>query len=294
MEDSNYFVVEISGIKASQEDLLVAELFEIGAAGVEEALQFEQKDRKYLPELVNTEVRNLKVYFETKPEQESLSQLLQQYPDTQFAVKEQPLVDWLSEWKKQWKAFRWVGPYWIVPDWEKQEFQQADAEMILIEPGMAFGTGTHATTQIAGELIFDLLSSNNFSRLTDIGTGSGILAILADKLEVETVTAYDNDVEAKRVFTENTQKNSAKNCHWLEQWEQQKNVEVCVANIIDGVLLELKPQFVELDCEFYIFTGVLAEREQDFLKEMLLNWPLELIERKQKDEWVGFCFRKSQ
>ena len=83
------------------------------------------------------------------------------------------------------------------------------------------------------------------------------------------------------------------NCYWKEGWSQHETYDLLVANIIDGVLLDLKSQFQQAVSpgSRLVFSGVLAERETDFLSEMTDSWPLELLERRFKDEWLSFSFR---
>ena len=130
----------------------------------------------------------------------------------------------------------------------------------------------------------------------DVGTGSGILAILAKHYQVKNISAYDNDQESKRVFDENAEKNAIDNFQWVESWSTDltNQCDLTVANIIDGVLLSLKPNFQEINSPYFIFTGILKEREQAFLQEMIQDWPLEILQREEEDEWVGFLMENKQ
>ena len=203
MDSQHYFVLEISQVLAKEEELLVAELFSLGAAGVQENLHFEQKDRRYLPEVVDQKIKNLLVYFEKAPSPDLTDIIQSQFPLVRMSLQQADTKDWLAEWKANWKAFELVSPYWIVPEWEKEKFSQAGILPIYIEPGMAFGTGTHATTQIASELIKEAYDQFHLTSAVDVGTGSGILTLLMDKLGFEALYAYDNDPESQRVFNEN-------------------------------------------------------------------------------------------
>lgn len=296
MDSSTYFTILIKQVPDAEEEVLGAFLFENGAAGIQENLQFSQRDKKYLPEIVEAPVKDLLIYFEKKPDSGFLEKLAKDYSNFQIEINECPLKDWLSEWKAQWKPFPLVGDIWVVPDWEKKSFPTDGKQAIYIEPGMAFGTGTHATTQIASLLLKNLRRKHELNSLVDVGTGSGILSIVASLVGFKNIYAYDNDSESHRVFHENLIKNSSQGIFWEEYWEQnlKGQVEVCLANIIDGVLLELKPKFQQLESRYYIFTGILQEREKDFLKEMTEDWNLELLERHEKEEWVGFCFKGPQ
>lgn len=289
-------MLEIRNVSEQWEDILVGELFEMGAEGVQENLEFTQLDRKYKPHIVEQNIKNLQVYFSQKPHPEQLKNLVDKFSDLEISMNQFPVRDWLSEWKKQWKPFELIDGVWIVPEWEKGSFPCEGKQIIFIEPGMAFGTGTHETTQIASELLTYLIDEYKVSSLLDVGTGSGILALLAKLKGIETIFAYDNDEESKRVFLENLEKNNGNTIQWEEDWSKNLTgkAEVTLANIIDGVLLDLKSEFQKMKSRFFIFTGVLGDRESLFLEEMTKSWSLRQCRRVQKGEWVGFLFEAEQ
>ncbi len=293
MDSQTYFELELKDVPAQQEEEISLFLFESGAAGVQENLQFEQKDKKYLPEVIEQDTKTLTAFFTQNPGQELLNKLTNRYPNIEVLLNQQPVKDWLGEWKAQWKPFCLVEPVWIVPDWEKENFSDTNKECIYIEPGMAFGTGTHATTQLASHFLVEL-KDKNLKSFVDVGTGSGILSILARKIGFQNGFAYDNDPESHRVFTENLKKNQISQVTWEENWPEKLvgRVDLLIANIIDGVLLELKQDFKKIEPKYCIFTGVLEERSKEFVKEMTEDWDLKLIEKDQKDEWVGFIFER--
>jgi ribosomal protein L11 methyltransferase len=293
MDSNDYFVLELENVAADIEDLLTGDLFAIGAQGVLENLEFTQLNRDYKPSIIEREVKNLVAYFLEAPNDLEIQNILKSYHGIKITLNKQPILDWLSEWKKNWRPFELINNIWIVPDWEKEQFQTtADKQAIYIEPGMAFGTGTHETTQLAAYLMDEILRKYKINTLVDVGTGSGILALLGQKYNLTNIFAYDNDEESKRVFIENMEKNNIKNYSWCKDWssELSEKVDLTVANIIDGVLLDLKDKFQEIKSPYYIFTGILQEREKAFLSEMLSDWPLKLITRIQKGDWVGLSF----
>jgi ribosomal protein L11 methyltransferase len=290
MDSKTYFCMEITGVPVADEDRLTSDLFEGGACGVQENLQFQQTNRSYQPEVLPSESKTLLVYFESPPTLDWLEALKVEYPQLQLMVSEHEQEDWLGQWKEQWRPFEWVEGFWIVPDWEREHFTPEKGQAIYIEPGMAFGTGTHATTQLAAELILIWHQAYGSGSVLDVGTGSGILLVLANHLHMQPLYAYDNDPESFRVFSENMQKNGVTQTKWEPHWAENLvgQVDLTVANIIDGVLLDLKPSFTRVSSPFYLFTGILAERESAFLKEMTAGWNLHVRERLEKDEWVGF------
>ena len=289
---SQYWILTLNNVNIEVEDVLTSYLFDNGAGGVQENLSYTQLDRTYQPKIIESDIKSLIVYFEQPIDNYLLQDLKVRFPSIDPVIEEQTTKDWLQEWKDQWKPFCLVDDLWIVPDWYKDSFDQSGKKVIYIEPGMAFGTGTHETTQIASHLILDLLKSKKIKSAVDVGTGSGILAILLGLHGIQDIFAYDNDVESKRVFLENLEKNDQRDIAWVESWSKDLSgkVHLTIANIIDGVLLNLKPQFQFLESQYYIFTGILAEREEAFVEEMTEGWNLKILSRLQKGEWVGFCF----
>jgi ribosomal protein L11 methyltransferase len=175
----SYHILEVSGVSIAREEMVTFDLFEAGAQGVQENLVFEQKQRHYQPDVIETSVKNLIVYFADLPSQEWLQDFVKKYPELSIQSSEHQVVDWLSEWKKSWKAFELCPGYWVVPDWKKENFDSSLGKAIYIEPGMAFGTGTHATTQIASSFLVPFLKQTPIESLVDVGTGSGILCFFS-------------------------------------------------------------------------------------------------------------------
>lgn len=293
MDSQTYFTLHIHNVAARWEDLLTSELFDIGAEGVQENLEFINTDKEFNAKAVEAEIKTLIAYFSTSPTHADIEKIQNRFPEVKLQFDQHPIEDWLAEWKKRWKAFPLVGDVWIVPSWEKERFSKEGLSPLYIDPGMAFGTGTHETTQIAAQLLLQLCQQESVTSMVDVGTGSGILALLGQKFGIRNIWAYDNDPECKRVFFENLELNESTPMIWETEWSQNLNgqLDLTVANIIDGVLIKLKPEFQKVKSPYYIFTGILEEREKEFLEEMLAQWPLKTIARLQKTEWVGFIFK---
>jgi ribosomal protein L11 methyltransferase len=220
--------------------------------------------------------------------------LLDVYPQIKWEVLEEAQKDWLEEWKKGFKPFQLVGPYWVVPSWEKAPLEAQVA--LHIDPGMAFGTGTHATTQLAAAFIhrfFQKLQSQKSVSVLDVGTGTAILAILASLAGAENVLGIDVDPEACRVARENLLRNPEANQVKISDQlieELRESYHLVVANIIDGVLLKIKNDLLRVmkPNGHIIVTGILEERENQFLDEFLKDSDLKIERRLVKDEWVGY------
>jgi ribosomal protein L11 methyltransferase len=281
------------------EDIVTGHCFECGATGVTEALAFTQPDLTYDPDILQVKAHDLDVYFTERPGCEFFDKLTAWIPKIKWDIREEENKDWLAEWKKGFVPFQLVGPYWVVPSWH--EAPPEALKPVKIDPGMAFGTGTHATTKMAAYFVHKLGSSlkkDQSYSLIDVGTGTGILAMLARQEGIETVLGVEIDPEARRVAKENIKLNNLEDIQisdgTLEQIHRQ--FDFVVANIIDGVLIKIKDDLLRvLKPGGQIFlTGILSERDNDFFAEFIeTSSHLQVVRRIEKDEWVGYWLRSS-
>jgi ribosomal protein L11 methyltransferase len=159
---------------------------------------------------------------------------------TADGVKEE---DWAESWKQYYKPIH-LGRVTIVPAWE--DYTAADGEVIVrMDPGMAFGTGTHETTRLVLRLLEKEIQGGE--RVMDVGTGSGILAICASKLGAATCAAYDIDPVAVRVAKENAKDNACDNItcavsDLLAGVDMSVGpYDICLANIVADIILRMAP-----------------------------------------------------
>lgn len=152
--------------------------------------------------------------------------------------------DWTREWMDNYKPMRFGERLWIVPSWTAAP--QPDAVNILLDPGLAFGTGTHPTTRLCLEWLDAHLNPN--SEVIDYGCGSGILAIAALKLGARHLWAVDNDPQALIATRDNAERNAVAELISTALPEQFSPVtsDLLIANILAGPLLELAPRFAQL------------------------------------------------
>lgn len=295
---STYFRVRLQRVPDALEDILTTYSFEHGASGVSEALAFTQPDLTYDPKLVPVKTRDLDVFFPEKPSREFFDGLNNFDSPIRWELVEEETKDWLEEWKKGFKPFQLVGPYWVVPSWE--EIPKECEKPLRIDPGMAFGTGTHATTQMMAFFIHKLAdkypSKIGDWSLLDVGTGTAILAMMARKAGFNYVTGIEIDPEARRTARTNIELNDLKDIDIRDELleELRSNYEVVVANIIDGVLLQLKDDLLRVtkDGGSLLVTGILKERDDEFFQDFIEKSPLKVIRRIEKDEWVGYWLEK--
>jgi ribosomal protein L11 methyltransferase len=298
MSDNKYFRIRLSNVPADLEDEITSHGFDCGATGVTEALAFSQPDLTYDPRIVRQTSLELDVFFPTTPEKTFFDGLTAQSALIRWTVFEEEQKDWLAEWKKGFKPFKLAGDYWVVPSW--LEAPPEAKYSIRIDPGMAFGTGTHATTQMMAFFINKMAEKHkaeiNKWTLLDVGTGTAILAMLAKMTGVSSVTGIEIDPEARRVARENVKLNHLEGIDIPESLIEDLRVQydVVVANIIDGVLINIKKELLRvLKPGGHIFlTGILEERDNLFFEKFFEKSGLTVVRRLEKDEWVGYWAQK--
>jgi len=301
---ADFFRLKVLGLSRDDEYDFTQSAFEIGAAGVAEDLKFVQADLRYDPDVIETPELDLNVYFETKPSEDSLLKLQKEYPQTRLELLSEENRDWLEEWKKGFKPFLFSNPFWVVPSWltVPPEAPKDPRYILFVEPGMAFGTGTHETTRLAAGFIIEELeraakSSATPKSLLDVGTGTGVLALVANRLGVEKVVGIDNDPEARRTARENLElnKNSAIQIPDKNVEDITEQFDIVVANIIDGVLTLLRHELnrVLKPGGRMILSGVLTDREKEFYENFTKETGLKLLEKRVDGEWSGAILEKA-
>jgi ribosomal protein L11 methyltransferase len=197
--------------------------------------------------------------------------------------------DWLSEWKKSWLPIAVGERFVIAPPWSEIEAEDINRIIIRIEPGMAFGTGTHETTRLCLEAIEKYFHGESF---LDVGTGTGILAIAAAKLRPHTarIEACDTDDEAVAIARENARLNGVtdKINFRRDTIDSMTLSAACVcANLTADVIVPNLPALVAVTCGRLILSGILAtqtEVVQARLRELGIAQPLEIAS---DGEWTA-------
>ncbi len=286
---SQYFVVHLSNVDARAEEFLSVNAFDWGALGMSESLPFEQPEGEEDVFTKIPEKRNLEIYFGKLPAPGFIELVRSRFPSVMLRIKGEENKDWLAEWKKGFVPFSLVGAHWVVPSWLPVP---AEASFpIMVDPGMAFGTGTHETTQLVAEFLFEVVQKQKPQSLLDVGTGTGILAILAKQLEIAKVSATEIEADSRRVAKENFELNKTGDIELDER--QVENLDdkfdVVCANIIDGVLVRIQDSLkARLNPGgWLIVSGIITEREKDFLAGFKADW----LERRQKGDWVLYATR---
>lgn len=203
--------------------------------------------------------------------------------------------DWANNWKKYYKPLR-VGKNLVIkPSWEDY-VKKPDDVIVELDPGMAFGTGTHETTRMCMAQLEKYVTSQ--SRVLDVGCGSGILAITALLLGAEHAVGVDIDPVAADVAVENGRRNGfTKPRYTIKQGNLVEEItgqyDVVVANIVADIIKLLcgdVKQFMT-DEGVFICSGIIEERKQDVI-DALQKQCYEIIELIQDGEWVAIVCRK--
>lgn len=284
-----YYVIRLKNVSDPAEDWISAASFTWGASGISEDMPFTQKEGEVEVEILRDRPRQLQVYFESAPPAGFFQEIQARFPEIEVAADEQPDQDWLAEWKKGFQPFSLVEDYWIVPSW--CEVPDAAKHPLKIDPGMAFGTGTHETTQVVAEMILPRLKKEPPAAVLDVGTGTGILGMLADRAGVPRVVGIDIEAEARRVARENIELNHSNLIILDDQISDiQETFPMVIANIIDGVLIRLRDELFRCLRKdgLLVLSGIIDEREEHFLANFKLPDGYCWSERRQKGEWIGF------
>lgn len=292
----NYFELQIK-INPEIEDIVSEFCFENlpceGVVLAEEAY----KDL----EMISTTEGTLKVFLTEEPQ--NLSELLsherellksrglsdEELGSWDFVISNKPNEDWSKKWKEKWTVTKISDKITVVPDWIEYD---GDEVIIKLEPGCAFGTGTHQTTQLCMKAIEKYMPKN--AKVADIGMGSGILAICAKKFGASYSYGCDNDETVIDVAKENALKNNVECTFELNTADKiTDKFDFVLANILHNVLAEIMGDLKNImnDGAIMSLSGILDEKKTVVL-DAIKKYNLQLIEEAHQDQWVALIVRK--
>ena len=302
-------------IKTTEEasDAISEMLNTIGAGGVviedpneirrqiESPNSLDYADQEFMDSL-GTEV-TVKAYFNEEKTAEELAILIKEKLNfiSQFLNVGKGYVgsssvddeDWSTAWKKYYKPFNISNNVAIKPSWEEYE-KKAGEIVIEMDPGMAFGTGTHETTRLCSQLLEEYVKPGD--SVIDVGCGTGILSIIAVKLGAQNAIAVDIDEVAARVSRENCRINGVLDSisvskGVLSDIKPQK-VDIVVANIIADVVIGISGQVPAYLKQggVLLTSGIIHERRDDVVKAYT-GLGFELVKILEMGEWVAIVFR---
>ena len=210
----------------------------------------------------------------------------------EFVYSEKENEDWSKKWKEKWDVTHVSDRITVVPDWIEYSSQCEDEIIIKLEPGCAFGTGTHSTTQLCMKAIEKYMPQN--ADVADIGMGSGILAICAKKFGAKSAYGCDNDETVIDVAKENAQKNNVKCEFELNTADKlSTQFDFVLANILHNVLAEIMGDLKTImkAGAYMVLSGILDEKKHVVL-EAVKKHNLEIIEEMHQNQWVAIVVRR--
>src|SRR5262247_1183546 len=251
----------------------------------------------------NPDFITLRAYFNSAPDTEKLRERilrdLRLIELPEFALRGINCLtiadqDWLAEWKKGYEPIPIGRSLLVCPSWRRDQARNTGRVVIEIDPGMAFGTGTHETTRGCLEMLEKYWKGGS---LLDVGTGAGILAIAAIKLQPGSrVVGFDVDPEAVEVALENSAINGVADeieieVNKLGSYHGQE-FDLVMANLTADVIIPLSPEFPEVlkPQGALIVSGILREQTDD-VRAALESHNLSVIEMKPDGEWMTMALQ---
>jgi len=221
---------------------------------------------------------------------EKLDALKIEYSLELFALNEE---DWADSWKQYYKPIEIGNRLVVVPMWEKYD-AKADKVIVKMDPGMAFGTGTHETTRLCATLLEKYVTPS--TTMLDVGCGSGILAICASKLGAKQCYAYDIDPVAVKVAKENVKDNDCNNIECdvsdLLKGVKDGKYDVITANIVADIIIRMLPDISKFmhDKTVLVISGIIDERCDDVNKSINENGFIK-VEEIHENGWCAISLK---
>ncbi|RGN65970.1 50S ribosomal protein L11 methyltransferase [Streptococcus anginosus] len=246
----------------------------------------------YYPETVNLEM----IRQEVKERLAQLRDFGLDIGETQLTTQQLAEEDWADNWKKYFEPARITHDLTIVPSWTDYEVTTGE-KIIKLDPGMAFGTGTHPTTKMSLFALEQVLRSGEI--VLDVGTGSGVLSIASSLLGAKEIFAYDLDDVAVRVAQENIALNAGTENIHVAAGDLLKGVDieadVIVANILADILVNLTDDAYRLlkDEGYLIMSGIISEK-WNLVRESAEVAGFFLETHMIQGEWNACVFKKTK
>mgnify|MGYP001250922116 CR=1 FL=1 len=291
------------------EEIVCSIMYELGVTGLaiedpKDILAFQQSEENwdYIdPELINQDYEGviIKAYF---PESEDLTEKIELIRDSIernpynetgkslgfVTISEVYEKDWAENWKKYYKPVRIGKNIVIKPTWEEYEEKEEDI-IVELDPGMAFGTGTHETTALCIEALEKYV--NGDSLVYDIGCGSGILSIVSAKLGAKKVIGIDLDELSVKVSKENVELNNVQEKVEIRKGNLLDNVsdkaDIIVSNIIAETIIHMIPDLKDYLTHngIFIASGIIVEKLNN-VKDALIDNGFNILEEKTMNDWA--------
>ena len=318
--------------KTEAEDMIISSLYDIGLEGAQiedhvplTTLEKEQMFVDILPDMQEDDgIAYLSFFVEETEDgellmngevtaQEDILKAVEEELDSlrtfmdigegSIEIDETEDIDWINNWKQYFKQF-YVDDILIIPSWEKVKKEDEGRMIIHIDPGTAFGTGMHETTQLCIRQLKKYVTKD--TELLDVGTGSGILSIAALKMGAKHAVCTDLDTCAVPAVEENKEANDIPEAAFdmmigniIDDKEVQDTVgyekyDIVVANILADVLVPLTPVIIHQMKKggIYITSGIIDNKEETVVNAVKAAG-LEVLEVTYQGEWVSVTARKN-
>jgi len=283
------------------EEAVVDFLVGVMAVAVEQTVDHEGSDiplTVYFEEKDMDEQSRLKLQNKLEMQLNSLAEIFQ-VNEPEVSWKRIEDQDWSSNWKEHFKPFTITEGLTIVPTWEQYQ-PKDDEQVITMDPGMAFGTGHHATTSLSLDLLRQIIVNNNKKNLSvlDVGCGTGILGMGAALFGAAKVLGIDNDPEAVRVATENVELNTCGSVMEISLTPLAKLTQpfdCIVANIIHDVLITMSSDFQRLVVPggALVLSGILHGKQEKNIIQHFEKNNFTLTTTRKQEEWAALHFTKN-
>jgi len=254
-----------------------------------------EKIKSYLPwsHGIKKQTARIEVYID------SLSSIFPKLEKPRLSTKTIVDPDWAEQWKKHFKPLRVSNNIVIKPTWER--YSPAGRDIVIdIDPGMAFGTGQHASTAMCIMSIEDILLKDRLREerdILDVGTGTGILAICAAKLGAGRVTGIDTDSKAIEIAGKNIAINRVEDRVEIINRDIalcRGSFDLIVANLISGTLIKLHSHLISLTKPGgYIIASGITEHDAKDVEKIFCNGETVLHATRSENEWVCYTFKKA-
>lgn len=291
------------------EEIVCGIMYDLGVSGLaiedpNDILAFQQSEENWDfidPELINQDYEGviIKAYF---PESDDITDKIELVRENiernplietgkslgQVTVSEVNDMDWAENWKKYYKPVRIGDKIVIKPSWE--DYEQKDGDIVIeLDPGMAFGTGTHETTILCVEALEKYVKKDAI--VYDVGCGSGILSIVAAKLGAKKVIGIDIDDLSVKTSKENVKINGVEEIVEIVKGNLLDNVsgkaDIIVSNIIAEIIINMIPNLKDylIHNGIFIASGIITEKLEK-VKEALVNNGFSIVEEKTMNDWA--------